>query len=257
MNPNYTEFKFPQIKAHPWHKVSFSVPCWGFFFYSNDFACYFHSITSSLSADIPQAYAPRSSRSCVKTSSILSQSKVYSCKYPIPLFQEEPSSRQLKWILDSSRTFKNHMHAQFSTTRLSKVPVLWIANGNDRILRVWAIIYLYCISNYQLCNCFLIVYLQLEACVHPFFDQLRDPNTRLPNGRPLPPLFNFKPQGLFFVAPAAYLCVCVFILCALRVMCDWNNDDDDACAELKGATFELLSRLIPEHARKQCAFLAT
>lgn len=22
MNPNYTEFKFPQIKAHPWHKVA-------------------------------------------------------------------------------------------------------------------------------------------------------------------------------------------------------------------------------------------
>ena len=21
MNPNYTDFKFPQIKAHPWHKV--------------------------------------------------------------------------------------------------------------------------------------------------------------------------------------------------------------------------------------------
>jgi hypothetical protein len=21
MNPNYTEFKFPQIKAHPWTKV--------------------------------------------------------------------------------------------------------------------------------------------------------------------------------------------------------------------------------------------
>jgi len=21
MNPNYTEFKFPQIKAHPWSKV--------------------------------------------------------------------------------------------------------------------------------------------------------------------------------------------------------------------------------------------
>ena len=21
MNPNYTEFRFPQIKAHPWHKV--------------------------------------------------------------------------------------------------------------------------------------------------------------------------------------------------------------------------------------------
>ncbi|KAF9684949.1 hypothetical protein SADUNF_Sadunf03G0003500 [Salix dunnii] len=34
----------------------------------------------------------------------------------------------------------------------------------------------------------------LEACVHPFFDELRDPTTRLPNGRPLPPLFNFKPE---------------------------------------------------------------
>jgi hypothetical protein len=21
MNPSYTEFRFPQIKAHPWHKV--------------------------------------------------------------------------------------------------------------------------------------------------------------------------------------------------------------------------------------------
>lgn len=36
----------------------------------------------------------------------------------------------------------------------------------------------------------------MEAIVHPFFDELRDPNTRLPNGRPLPPLLNFKPQGL-------------------------------------------------------------
>lgn len=42
---------------------------------------------------------------------------------------------------------------------------------------------------------FFMVLLQLEACVHPFFDELRDPNTRLPNGRPLPPLFNFKPPG--------------------------------------------------------------
>uniref|UniRef100_A0A453ELM6 Protein kinase domain-containing protein n=1 Tax=Aegilops tauschii subsp. strangulata TaxID=200361 RepID=A0A453ELM6_AEGTS len=25
MNPNYTEFKFPQIKAHPWHKVQIYV----------------------------------------------------------------------------------------------------------------------------------------------------------------------------------------------------------------------------------------
>ncbi|KAI8024024.1 Shaggy-related protein kinase kappa [Camellia lanceoleosa] len=60
----------------------------------------------------------------------------------------------------------------------------------------------------------------LEACIHPFFDELRDPNTRLPNGRPLPPLFNFKAQ------------------------------------ELSGIPSETLRRLVPEHARKQNLFMA-
>lgn len=31
----------------------------------------------------------------------------------------------------------------------------------------------------------------MEACAHAFFDELRDPATRLPSGRELPPLFNF------------------------------------------------------------------
>jgi len=31
----------------------------------------------------------------------------------------------------------------------------------------------------------------LEACSHNFFDELRDPTTRLPNGKELPSLFNF------------------------------------------------------------------
>ncbi|GMY13345.1 shaggy-related protein kinase epsilon isoform X1 [Fagus crenata] len=35
--------------------------------------------------------------------------------------------------------------------------------------------------------------LQLEACIHPSFDELGDPNIRLPHGHPLPPLFYFKP----------------------------------------------------------------
>ncbi|KAG2714566.1 hypothetical protein I3843_03G036700 [Carya illinoinensis] len=108
MNPNYTEFKFPQIKAHPWHKI-------------------FHKRMPPEAVDLVSR-----------------------------LLQYSPNLR---------------------------------------------------------CTA-------LEACVHPFFNELRDPNTRLPNGRPLPPLFNFKPQ------------------------------------ELKGATLELLSKLIPEHARKQCPFLA-
>ncbi|KAL1531638.1 Shaggy-related protein kinase epsilon, variant 2 [Salvia divinorum] len=103
MNPNYTEFKFPQIKAHPWHKI-------------------FHKRTPPEAVDLVSR-----------------------------LLQYSPNLR----------------------------------------------------------------YSALEACIHPFFDELRDPNTRLPNGRPLPPLFNFKP------------------------------------AELKGASLELLSKLVPEHARKQ------
>lgn len=38
--------------------------------------------------------------------------------------------------------------------------------------------------------------IQLDALTHQFFDELRDPNTRLPNGRILPPLFNFKAHGM-------------------------------------------------------------
>lgn len=36
----------------------------------------------------------------------------------------------------------------------------------------------------------------LQACSHNFFDELRQPGTRLPSGRELPPLFNFSPQEL-------------------------------------------------------------
>lgn len=36
----------------------------------------------------------------------------------------------------------------------------------------------------------------LEACSHPFFDELRESNIRLPNGRELPLLFNFTQQEL-------------------------------------------------------------
>lgn len=36
----------------------------------------------------------------------------------------------------------------------------------------------------------------LDACTHHFFDELRQPSTRLPNGRPLPPVFNFSPAEL-------------------------------------------------------------
>ncbi|XP_075496769.1 shaggy-related protein kinase eta-like [Primulina tabacum] len=82
MNPNYTDFRFPQIKAHPWHKV--------------------------FQKRMPPEAIDLASR----------------------LLQYSPNLR---------------------------------------------------------CNA-------LDACAHPFFDELREPNTRLPNGRLLPPLFNFKQE---------------------------------------------------------------
>ncbi|KAB2621676.1 polygalacturonase [Pyrus ussuriensis x Pyrus communis] len=86
MNPNYTEFKFPQIKAHPWHKI-------------------FHKRMPPEAVDLVSR-----------------------------LLQYSPNLR---------------------------------------------------------CTA-------LDALVHSFFDDLRDPNTRLPNGRFLPPLFNFKSHGMIF-----------------------------------------------------------
>ena len=35
----------------------------------------------------------------------------------------------------------------------------------------------------------------IESCAQNFFDELRDPNSKLPNGRELPPLFNFTSHG--------------------------------------------------------------
>lgn len=36
----------------------------------------------------------------------------------------------------------------------------------------------------------------LQACAHPFFNELRESNQKLPNGRDLPPLFNFTEAGM-------------------------------------------------------------
>jgi len=33
-------------------------------------------------------------------------------------------------------------------------------------------------------------------CFNLFFDELREPNARLPNSKPLPPLFNFTDEEL-------------------------------------------------------------
>ncbi len=36
----------------------------------------------------------------------------------------------------------------------------------------------------------------VQAMTHPFFDELREASCCLPNGRPLPPLFNWLPGEL-------------------------------------------------------------
>jgi len=54
----------------------------------------------------------------------------------------------------------------------------------------------------------------IQACGHAFFDELREQNVRLPSGRPVPALFDFHKE------------------------------------ELKTCTQELLSKLVPLHARK-------
>jgi len=84
MNPNYTEFKFPQIKAHPWQKV-------------------FRARTSPEAIDLVSR-----------------------------LLEYTPSARITP----------------------------------------------------------------LQACAHTYFDELREPGTKLPNGRELPPLFNFTDAEL-------------------------------------------------------------
>ncbi|KAJ6830510.1 shaggy-related protein kinase alpha-like [Iris pallida] len=55
----------------------------------------------------------------------------------------------------------------------------------------------------------------LEACAHPFFDELRNENTQLPNGCSFPPLFDFTTQ------------------------------------ELSGASLEVIQRLTPESMKKE------
>ncbi|CAH2090390.1 unnamed protein product [Euphydryas editha] len=103
MNPNYTEFKFPQIKSHPWAKYMLE------------------RLTMPKSATDHQRI--RVFRACTPPDAISLVSR---------LLEYTPGAR------------------------LSP----------------------------------------LQACAHGFFDELREPNARLPNGRPLPPLFNFTDYEL-------------------------------------------------------------
>ena len=47
----------------------------------------------------------------------------------------------------------------------------------------------------------------LEALLDPYFDELRDQNTRLPNGQPMPDLFGFT-EGKYLLITYIILFVC-------------------------------------------------
>ncbi|CAA6673020.1 unnamed protein product [Spirodela intermedia] len=69
----------------------------------------------------------------------------------------------------------------------------------------------------------------LEACAHPFFDELREPTARLPNGRALP---------RYSTSNRRYL--------DLSSLLNYGN-----WPWLAGASPDLVNKLVPEHARRQ------
>lgn len=91
----------------------------------------------------------------------------------------------------------------------------------------------------------------LEACAHAFFDELRQPNTRLPSGRELPLLFNFSPVGQFSSFPASRLWSEVAYWLSGRWWCwHWRSLVPHSLSELSIQP-QLNSTLIPPHARAQ------
>lgn len=120
MNRNYTEYKFPQIKAAPWNKV----------------------------------YGP--------------------IKFHLEL------TVNLNFFF--KQVFKNKPTTPESVELMSKLLEYTPVN------RVTAI----------------------EAMAHSFFDELRRPETKMPTGKELPPLFDFSPLGMSVLSPFLLLDRCLF-----------------------------------------------
>ncbi|KAK4339771.1 hypothetical protein RND71_041233 [Anisodus tanguticus] len=197
MNPNYNEFKFPQIKAHPWHKI-------------------FHKRMPPEAVDLVSRllqYSPnlRCAANFLKSNAMVTPSKnlfkTSGSKYPIQNFKDAMHVLFEGRVLLQILPFVGHVSVFWGSVFL--ILILWFGLSLD-------ISYVFHDSRLAVLR-FLVrkIFNLLDALIHPFFDELRDPNTRLPNGRFLPPLFNFKAH------------------------------------ELKNVHAEVLLKLVPEHARKQ------
>ena len=132
MNPHYTEFKFPQIKAHPWYKVG----------------------------------SGRNAQNTTRCSSNPNANR--------PLFRQ---------------VFKGRA----SEDAIDLVSKLLEYNPGARIN-------------------------PLQACAHSFFNELRQEGTVMPNGKELPPLFNFTAHGKQSAAndPSGWIWAAVTVLQPVR-----------------------------------------
>jgi len=78
----------------------------------------------------------------------------------------------------------------------------------------------------------------VQAMVHPFFDELRQEDARMPNGKDFPPLFNFTREGEYFL----FFCLNSF---------DFKTDEF-ACVELSVRP-DLIRQLVPPHCEPELA----
>lgn len=63
----------------------------------------------------------------------------------------------------------------------------------------------------------------IEALCHPFFDSIRDPNTTLPDGQPLPPVLNFSSQGILMICIQPIIAginryISLFFFCLITIL---------------------------------------
>ena len=146
----------------------------------------------------PQKDASWSNRPCVTTVAVFAKSSLHCCEFQFSFCSISIYCKQCLalYLLECS------IISLAVSFRFSLLPCpcwlhhtyFWLIK-TTRLAVFWTKMY----TPEHPCN-LLITFLlgcfclQLEACAHSFFDELRDPNTRLPNGRHLPQLFNFKQE---------------------------------------------------------------
>eukprot|EP00879_Flechtneria_rotunda_P030609 GHRR01033268.1.p1 GENE.GHRR01033268.1~~GHRR01033268.1.p1 ORF type:complete len:206 (-),score=44.87 GHRR01033268.1:2423-3040(-) len=187
MNPNYTEFKFPQIKAHPWAKVfSKRMPPDAIDLVSR---CQHIVALVSLSWDAC-SIADEPCSSGTKTESLVT-CVFRPCKQAtLPCDSQSNQLAPCGCAAHNSGTAPGRFccRAPGSAAPGAGFQLLPPLTGCA------------CVRAAQVSR--LLQYSPQkrftahQAMTHPFFDELRDPSTVLPNGKPLPPLFNWLPGEL-------------------------------------------------------------